>query len=144
MLTERLLSRLSKPACIQICLVWRAISQSELLWEELTRLIWSLHCNHLLFFWRDEFNSLYRIAFNFSAGQYLHTQAYAPLNPNEYIRRYQNQIGCNHLTILNDYIDDGLSINIIVLFKPPACDSISHICILLTSYRLELNDNPLI
>jgi len=116
----------------------------ELLWEELTGHIWSPHCNHLLFFWRDEFNSLYRTAFNLSAGRYLHTQAYLPLNPNEYIRHYRNQIGCNRLTISDDYIDGKLSINIIVLFKLPACDSMSHIHVPLTSYWLELDNYLLI
>ncbi|URE24652.1 RNA recognition, partial [Musa troglodytarum] len=49
---------------LQVCSSWRAVSRSELLWQDLCRRVWSRR-RSLLPSWRDEFVRLHRTAANF-------------------------------------------------------------------------------
>ncbi|KAL2938561.1 Transcriptional regulator STERILE APETALA [Bienertia sinuspersici] len=57
---------------LTVCTTWRAVSRSELLWQNLVRIVWNsttlLHTT-----WRDQFIYLHRTSRNFQVSRYFYT-----------------------------------------------------------------------
>ncbi|XP_057767827.1 transcriptional regulator STERILE APETALA [Salvia miltiorrhiza] len=94
----------------QVCSTWRAISRSELLWQNLTRRIWNaerLRRNT----WREEYISRHRTAANFRQRSYVHTTL--PYIPADNIN---NGLSCRRLALSDDHLAAGFSDGAVYLF----------------------------
>ncbi|XP_076934708.1 transcriptional regulator STERILE APETALA-like [Bidens hawaiensis] len=95
----------------QVCRTWRRASQSDLLWQTLTRRIWNRH--HLIHpSWHDEYIYRHRTARNFHSRNYHHTVLNFPLNDNE-------ALSCRRLALSDYHLAAGFSDGSVRLFHLP-------------------------
>ncbi|KAL8488596.1 hypothetical protein ACS0TY_024301 [Phlomoides rotata] len=95
----------------QVCSTWRAISRSELLWQNLTRHIWNTwHLRHNT--WREEYIYRHRTFNNFRRGRYMLTTL--PFNiPSD------NGLSCRRLVLSDHHLAAGFSDGAVRLFYLP-------------------------
>lgn len=98
----------------QVCSTWRAISRSELLWQNLTRRIWNIeHLHHNT--WREEYIYRHRTSNNFRQRRYLHTTLpFIPPHNNN------NGLSCRRLALYNDHLAAGFSDGTVHIFHLPS------------------------
>ncbi|KAA8526615.1 hypothetical protein F0562_008182 [Nyssa sinensis] len=97
----------------QVCSTWRAVSRSELLWENLTRRIWNR--NHLLHHtWRDEYIYRHRTARNFRLSRYIYTTLHFVPSANN-----NDGLSCRRLALSDHYLAAGFSDGTVRLFHIP-------------------------
>lgn len=106
-----------------MCSTWRTVSRSELLWQNLVRLVWNTNTlNHPT--WRDEFISLHRMARNFRISRY----SYFILHPSDHPlaaaqggdEGNQLPILCLCLVLSEDHLAAGFSDGSVRLFHLPS------------------------
>ncbi|KAK1353781.1 Transcriptional regulator STERILE APETALA [Heracleum sosnowskyi] len=99
----------------QVCSTWRAVSNSDLLWQNLTRRIW--HCNNLRHnTWHEEYVYHHRLARNFHARRYLYNTLHlGPADDNN----NNESLVCRRLTISDYYLAAGFSDGTVRLFHLP-------------------------
>ncbi|CAL9767101.1 unnamed protein product [Musa acuminata subsp. burmannicoides] len=97
-------------AVFQVCSTWRAASLSELLWQDLTRRVWTSR-DRSPPSWRDEFIRLHRTAANFRARRY----AYSHLLPSSPVA-----LSCRRLALSDDHLAAGFLNGSVCLFDLPA------------------------
>ncbi|XP_028550406.1 transcriptional regulator STERILE APETALA [Dendrobium catenatum] len=112
---------------LQVCSAWRAISFSEVLWQDLTRRVWSPRHRRRLPSWREEFISLHRTAANFRAGRCLHNHIHPPISP---------ALFCRRLAFSDRYLATGFSDGSVRLYNLP-------VAALLAVYDLHLHRDRL-
>ncbi|KAF8042932.1 hypothetical protein BT93_A1306 [Corymbia citriodora subsp. variegata] len=97
---------------VQVCSTWRNVSNSDLLWESLTRCIWG-RTNLTRPTWRDEFIYCHRTAGNFRSRQSI----YAPLHfdPSE-VNGDQHGLICRCLTLSDLHLACGFADGTVRLF----------------------------
>ncbi|XP_027061280.2 transcriptional regulator STERILE APETALA [Coffea arabica] len=115
--TGRLSAAPALCSLFQVCSTWRAVSRSDLLWQNLTRRIWNreqLLLTHNT--WAEEFIYWHRTANNFR----LHGYAYATLQllPADYNNNNEG-ISCTRLALSDHYLAAGLSNGSVCLFHVP-------------------------
>ncbi|KAJ0966041.1 hypothetical protein J5N97_027179 [Dioscorea zingiberensis] len=93
----------------QVCSTWRAISSSELLWRELSRLVFNRH-HPLRPSWREEFVRLHRLGLNFRFNRYSHHSVYPP-----------SITACRRLAVSDHHLAAGFLDGSVVLFELPSC-----------------------
>ncbi|CAI9089977.1 OLC1v1024637C1 [Oldenlandia corymbosa var. corymbosa] len=104
----------------QVCSTWRAVSRSDLLWQNLTRRIWNR--SHLLLpmqnSWREEFIFWHRTTQNFRLHRYIYTtlQIPPPLDNND----NNDGLSCRRLALSDHYIAAGLSNGSVSVFHLPS------------------------
>lgn len=92
-----------------MCSTWRAISRSELLWQNLTRRIWNIeHLHHNT--WREEYIYRHRTSNNFRQRRYLHTTL--PFIPAD--------LFCRRLALSNGHLAAGFSDGTVHIFHLPS------------------------
>ncbi|GMH12567.1 hypothetical protein Nepgr_014408 [Nepenthes gracilis] len=122
----RLAAAPSIATLFQVCSTWRAVSRSELLWQNLTRRIWN--CSQLLrHSWREEYIYRHRTAQNFRLRRYVHTVLqFDDQGPED------NGVGdnllCLRLTLSDHHLAAGFSDGSVRLFN-------LHSLLLLHTYR---------
>ncbi|KAI3769551.1 hypothetical protein L6452_00659 [Arctium lappa] len=98
----------------QVCRTWRTVSQSDLLWQNLTRRIW--HRNHLLHAsWHDEYIYRHRTARNFRVRRCLYTTLHFPPNDNN----ANDRLSCRCLALSDYHLAAGFSDGSVRLFHLP-------------------------
>ncbi|KAI3444021.1 hypothetical protein Pfo_000686 [Paulownia fortunei] len=87
----------------QVCSTWRAISRSELLWQNLTRHIWNIrHLGHNT--WREEYIYRHRTANNFRMRRFIYTTLhFIPTDNNN------DGLSCRRLALSDHYLAAGFS-----------------------------------
>ena len=99
---------------MQVCRTWRTVSQSDLLWQTLTRRIW--HRNNLLHpTWHDEYIYRHRTATNFRRRRYIYTTLHFPTNENN----TNESLSCHRLALSDYHLAAGLSDGSVRLFHLP-------------------------
>ncbi|KVI10607.1 hypothetical protein Ccrd_010974, partial [Cynara cardunculus var. scolymus] len=95
----------------QVCRTWRTVSQSDLLWQTLTRRIW--HRNHLLHpSWHDEYIYRHRTARNFRVRRCLYTTLHFPPNDDN----TNDSLSCRCLALSDYHLAAGFSDGSVRLF----------------------------
>ncbi|KAH6779381.1 Transducin/WD40 repeat-like superfamily protein, partial [Perilla frutescens var. hirtella] len=98
-----------------VCSTWRAISRSELLWQNLTRQIWNVeHLRRNT--WREEYIYRHRTCNNFRHRRYLHTTL--PFIPTD--DDNNNGQSCRRLALSDDHLAAGFSDGAVRLFHLPS------------------------
>lgn len=102
----------------QVCSTWRAVSRSDLLWQNLTRRIWNRE--QLLLSrnatWREEFIYRHRTARNFRMHRYAYTTLqFIPADHNN----NNDGLACRRLALSDHYLAAGLSNGSVCLFHLP-------------------------
>ncbi|GMP53162.1 hypothetical protein CsSME_00018716 [Camellia sinensis var. sinensis] len=112
----------SAPALVnlfQVCSTWRAVSRSDLLWQNLTRRIWNRHhrlLHHLT--WRDEFIFRHRTALNFTHARYIYSTLH--FNPAiDHINNNEDGLSCRRLALSDRYLAAGYSDGSVRIFHLP-------------------------
>ncbi|XP_022861009.1 transcriptional regulator STERILE APETALA-like isoform X2 [Olea europaea var. sylvestris] len=99
-----------------VCSTWRAVSHSELLWQNLTRRIWNIR--HLLHnTWHEEYIYRHRTANNFQLGRYEYTSL--PFVPS-YRNNNNDGLLCRRLALSNNHLAAGFSDGSVHLFHLPS------------------------
>ncbi|CAI9779676.1 unnamed protein product [Fraxinus pennsylvanica] len=100
----------------QVCSTWRAVSHSELLWQNLTRRIWNIR--HLLHnTWHEEYIYRHQTANNFHLGRYVYTGL--PFVPSD--RNNNNDgLACRRLALSDNHLAAGFSDGSVHLFHLPS------------------------
>ncbi|KAK1424008.1 hypothetical protein QVD17_19319 [Tagetes erecta] len=97
----------------QVCRTWRRASQSDLLWQTLTRRIW--HRHHLLHpSWHQEYIYRHRTATNFRSQSYNYTVVNLPPNDNN-----NESLSCRRLALSDYHLAAGFSDGSVRLFHLP-------------------------
>ncbi|CAH2068776.1 unnamed protein product [Thlaspi arvense] len=108
---------------MQVCSTWRAVSRSDLLWQNLTRRIWNRH-RRLHDTWRDEFVFRHVTSRNFLAARYVHTTLhFVPSDDDNNHNNDNNNVreGRPSLHAASpDYLAAGFSDGSVRLFHLPA------------------------
>lgn len=99
----------------QVCSTWRGISQSEMLWQDLTNRVWS-HQHRQLPSWREEFIQLHRTARNFRMRRSAHSHLLAPTCPAK---------SCCCLSISDTYLAAGFLDGNVCVFTLPGGEPIA-------------------
>ncbi|KAI3753465.1 hypothetical protein L2E82_25518 [Cichorium intybus] len=98
----------------QVCRTWRTVSQSDLLWQNLTRRIW--HRNHLLHpSWHEEYIYRHRTARNFRLRRSIYTTLHFPPNDNN----NNEALSCHRLALSDYHLAAGFSDGSVRLFHLP-------------------------
>ncbi|KAD3066622.1 hypothetical protein R6Q59_019150 [Mikania micrantha] len=97
----------------QVCRTWRSVSQSEPLWQTLTRRIW--HRHHLQHpSWHEEYVYRHRTASNFRSRTYNYTILNFPPNENN-----NEALSCCRLALSDHHLAAGFSDGSVRLFHLP-------------------------
>ncbi|KAG9148639.1 hypothetical protein Leryth_019144 [Lithospermum erythrorhizon] len=103
---------------IRVCSTWRAVSRSELLWQNLTRHIWNN--NHLSrSTWREEFIYLHCTANNFRLCRYVYTTLHFVLaedDNNNDNNNHDISLSCRRLALSGRHLAAGFADGIVRLF----------------------------
>ncbi|KAK6126951.1 hypothetical protein DH2020_039303 [Rehmannia glutinosa] len=98
----------------QVCSTWRAISNSDLLWQNLTRHIWNvrdlIHRNT----WRDEYIYRHRTANNFRSRRYVYTTLH--FVPTDNNNNNNDGLSCRRLALSDHHLAAGFSDGAVHLF----------------------------
>ncbi|KAK6126958.1 hypothetical protein DH2020_039302 [Rehmannia glutinosa] len=98
----------------QVCSTWRAISNSDLLWQNLTRHIWNvrdlIHRNT----WRDEYIYRHRTANNFRSRRYVYTTLHFVPTINN--NNNNDGLSCRRLALSDHHLAAGFSDGAVHLF----------------------------
>ncbi|XP_029117302.1 transcriptional regulator STERILE APETALA [Elaeis guineensis] len=97
-------------AIFQVCSTWRAVSRSELLWEDATRGVWYRRWS-LLPTWHEEFVRLHRTARNFRTRRSAHSHLLPAASP---------ALSCRRLALSDRYLAAGFLDGSIRLFELPS------------------------
>ncbi|XP_060189694.1 transcriptional regulator STERILE APETALA-like [Lycium barbarum] len=117
--TSRSIGRLAAAQALsnifQVCSTWRAVSRSDLLWQNLTRQIWNRH--HLLRqTWHDEYIYWHQTSNNFHQHRYTyHTLHFTPTNNNN----NNDGLSCRRLALSDHHLAAGFSDGSVQLFHIP-------------------------
>lgn len=100
---------------MQVCSTWRAVSRSDLLWQNLTRRIW--HCNSLRHdSWYEEYIYHHRASRNFRVPRYVYsTLHFVPTDDND----NNDNLSCRRLAVFNYHLAAGFSDGSVRLFHLP-------------------------
>ncbi|KAM0063076.1 putative transcription factor WD40-like family [Helianthus debilis subsp. tardiflorus] len=99
---------------LQVCRTWRSVSQSDPLWQTLTRRIW--HRHHLLHHsWYDEYIYRHRTARNFHSRRYDYTTLNFPPNDDN----NNEPLSCCRLALSDYHIAAGFSDGSVRLYHLP-------------------------
>ncbi|KAJ0980128.1 hypothetical protein J5N97_008383 [Dioscorea zingiberensis] len=93
----------------QVCSTWRAVSRSELLWRELSRLVFNRH-RPLRPTWREEFVRLHRTGLNFRFQHHSHHLVLPP-----------SSNACSRLAVSDHNLAAGFLDGSVYLFELPSC-----------------------
>ncbi|KAK3022467.1 hypothetical protein RJ639_046342 [Escallonia herrerae] len=101
----------------QVCSTWRAVSRSDLLWQNLTHNIWQRY-HRLHDSWRDEYIYRHRTSRNFRVRQYVYTTLdFFPSNNDD---NNNNEIlSCRRLALSDHHLAAGFSDGSVCLFHLP-------------------------
>lgn len=100
----------------QVCSTWLAVSQSELLWENLTRRIWARN-RRFRPTWRDEYIHLHRTASNFYNGRAVYTPLlFGSSSPSE----WNDSHSCRRVALSDRHFACGFLDGSIRVFDLPA------------------------
>ncbi|KAI3695373.1 hypothetical protein L1987_78370 [Smallanthus sonchifolius] len=100
----------------QVCRTWRRVSQSDLLWQTLTRRIW--HRHHLLHpSWHDEYIYRHRTAENMRSRRNNYTTLNFPPNDNN---NNHEPLSCRRIALSDYHIAAGFSDGSVRLFHLPS------------------------
>ncbi|KAL6999902.1 hypothetical protein U1Q18_001056 [Sarracenia purpurea var. burkii] len=119
-----------------VCSTWRAVSRSDLLWQNLTRRIWNrgrlLHPS-----WRDEFIFRHRTSNNFRMRRYEYTPLhFVPADDGgDNNNHIEEGLSCSRLAISDNHLAAGFSDGSIRLFHLP---SRLHVSTFRTNHRNRL------
>lgn len=120
---RRLAAAPALAAVFQVCSTWRAVSRSELLWQNLTRQIWACH-RRIHATWHDEYVYRHRAAYNFRMGRAVYTplvfEASSPSVAND-------SLSCRRVAISDRHLACGFLDGSVRVFDLP---SLRHISIL--------------
>ncbi|KAM7503772.1 hypothetical protein LguiB_002676 [Lonicera macranthoides] len=99
----------------QVCSTWRAVSRSDLLWQNLTRTIWQ-RTRRLHDTWRDEYIYCHRTARNFRMHRNIYTTLHflPPTDDNN-----DAPLSCRRLALFDHYLAAGFSDGSVRLFHLP-------------------------
>lgn len=99
-----------------MCSTWRAVSRSDLLWQNLAQRIWNRQRRlHDTWTWRDEFIYRHRTANNFRQHRYVYTTIEFP--PPDHINNDNNEgVTCLRLSLSDHYLAAGFSNGTVYLF----------------------------
>ncbi|CAH1424399.1 unnamed protein product [Lactuca virosa] len=98
----------------QVCRTWRTVSQSDLLWQNLTRRIW--HRHHLLHpTWHEEYIYRHRTARNFRLRRCIYTTLHFPANDDN----TNEGLACHRLALSDYLLAAGFSDGSVRLFHLP-------------------------
>ncbi|XP_073285141.1 transcriptional regulator STERILE APETALA-like [Primulina huaijiensis] len=100
----------------QVCSTWRAISRSELLWQNLTRRVWNI--THLIRnTWREEYIYRHQTACNFL----LHRNIYFTLHfiPTDNNNNDDDGLSCRRLALSDHHLAAGFADGAVHLFHLP-------------------------
>ncbi|KMT02235.1 hypothetical protein BVRB_9g206260 [Beta vulgaris subsp. vulgaris] len=110
----------------QVCTTWRAVSRSELLWQNLVRIVWNSTDLHLPT-WREEFIYLHSTSRNFRVSRY----SYYVLRPSDHLLAAapggddggaadQLPLLCLRLVLAGDHLAVGFSDGSVRIFHLPS------------------------
>ncbi|XP_019251455.1 PREDICTED: transcriptional regulator STERILE APETALA-like isoform X1 [Nicotiana attenuata] len=110
--TGRLAAAQAISGLFQVCSTWRAVSRSDLLWQNLTLEIWNRR--HLLRqTWHDEYVYWHQTSNNFRQRTYIyHTLQFVPTNNND----NNDGLSCRRLTLSDHHLAAGFSDGSVQLF----------------------------
>ncbi|KAH7660588.1 Quinoprotein alcohol dehydrogenase-like protein [Dioscorea alata] len=94
---------------MQVCSTWRAVSRSELLWREVSHLVFNRH-RPLRPSWHEEFVRLHRTARNFRLRRNAHHHVLPPSSE-----------PCTRLAVSDDRLAAGFLDGSVALFDLPTC-----------------------
>ncbi|XP_042002162.1 transcriptional regulator STERILE APETALA-like [Salvia splendens] len=98
----------------QVCSTWRAISRSDLLWQNLARSIWNVGDLVLRESWREEYVYRHRTAAAFRSRRYEHaTLQFVPTDNND------DGLSCRRLALSDHHLAAGFSDGAVRLFHIP-------------------------
>ncbi|KAL3824634.1 hypothetical protein ACJIZ3_020663 [Penstemon smallii] len=97
----------------QVCSTWRAISRSELLWQNLTQNIWNI-THRIRNTWRDEYIYRHQTATNFRNSRYIHTILH--FIPTENNNNNDDGLACRRLALSSHHLAAGFSDGAVHLF----------------------------
>ncbi|CAA6657307.1 unnamed protein product [Spirodela intermedia] len=100
-------------AVFQVCSSWRAISQSELLWQSLTRRVWSRERRRLLT-WRAEYAHCHRTGRNFRLRHCVHSTVF--IDPT---------LACRRLSLSDRHLAAGFLDGSVRLFDLSTADLVA-------------------
>ncbi|KAL0287498.1 UNVERIFIED_CONTAM: Transcriptional regulator STERILE APETALA [Sesamum angustifolium] len=96
----------------QVCSTWRAVSRSELLWQNLTRRIWNVgHLAHNT--WREEYIYRHRTASNFRSRRCVYSNIHIPIDHNN---NNNDGLSCRRLALSDHHLAAGFSDGAVHLF----------------------------
>ncbi|KAL0340312.1 UNVERIFIED_CONTAM: Transcriptional regulator STERILE APETALA [Sesamum radiatum] len=96
----------------QVCSTWRAVSRSELLWQNLTRRIWNVgHLAHNT--WREEYVYRHRTASNFRSRRCVYSNIHIPIDHNN---NNNDGLSCRRLALSDHHLAAGFSDGAVHLF----------------------------
>ncbi|KAI3446746.1 hypothetical protein Pfo_003411 [Paulownia fortunei] len=100
----------------QVCSTWRAISRSDLLWQNLTRRIWNVR--HLVRnTWREEYVYRHQTASNFQSRRYVYTTLhFVPADNNNNNNNNNDGLSCRRLALSDHHLAAGFSDGAVHLF----------------------------
>ncbi|KAG8367593.1 hypothetical protein BUALT_Bualt16G0088500 [Buddleja alternifolia] len=114
---SRVLGRLAAAQALfnifQVCSTWRAISRSELLWQNLTRHIWNITIL-VRDTWRDEYIYHHRTANNFRTGEYVYTTLH--FVPTDNNNNNNDGLSCRRLALSDHHLAAGFADGAVHLF----------------------------
>ncbi|GFQ03117.1 transcriptional regulator sterile apetala [Phtheirospermum japonicum] len=106
---SRTLGRLSAAQALfnvfQVCSTWRAISRSDLLWQNLTRRIWNVG-SLVRDTWQDEYVYRHRTASNFQSSRCAYTTIYVVPTDNN---NHNDGLSCRRLALSDHHLAAGFS-----------------------------------
>ncbi|XP_076930462.1 transcriptional regulator STERILE APETALA-like [Bidens hawaiensis] len=113
---EEFLELLLNYLILQVCRTWRSISQSEPLWQTLTRNVW--HRHHLVHpTWHNEYIYRHVTATNFHSGTYIHTTLHFPPNNNN--NNDDETLICTRVALSDYHIAAGFTDGSVRLYHIP-------------------------
>ncbi|KAL0451500.1 UNVERIFIED_CONTAM: Transcriptional regulator STERILE APETALA [Sesamum latifolium] len=99
----------------QVCSTWRAVSRSELLWQNLTRRIWNVgRLAHNT--WREEYVYRHRTASNFRSRRCVYSSIHIPIDHNN----NNDGLSCRRLALSDHHLAAGFSDGAVHLFHLPS------------------------
>nr|XP_043620073.1 transcriptional regulator STERILE APETALA [Erigeron canadensis] len=108
----------------QVCRTWRTVSQSDLLWQTLTRRIWRR--NHLLHpTWYEEYIYRHRTTRNFRDRRYIYNTLNFPPNDNNNNNNNNEILSCRRLALSDYHLAAGFSDGSVRLFHLPTRHHVS-------------------
>ncbi|KAL3629605.1 hypothetical protein CASFOL_026827 [Castilleja foliolosa] len=96
-----------------VCSTWRAISRSDLLWQNLTRRIWNVE-SLVRNTWQDEYIYRHRTASNFVSSRSSYTTIYVVPTDNN---NQNDGLSCRRLALSDHHIAAGFSNGVVHLYR---------------------------